>query len=127
MANPYLETELKTASPVVLVVRMYEGALRNLRSVQLLGADGDPAARGRHLTKALAILSELRGSLDLEAGGEVAARLDALYAFCMERLVEANLKRDPQGVEDVIPILDNLRGAWAELASRPASALEVAS
>lgn len=119
MANPYQEMELRTASPVKLVVRMYEGALKNLRAAQIHHGSGDVGARGQALAKALAILGELRSSLDLEVGGEIATNLDSLYAFSMDRLVQANLNADPRGIGEVIPILESLQGAWAEVAVRP--------
>ena len=83
---------------------------------------GDLALKGTALSRALAILSELQNTLNLAEGGDVAARLDALYAHMAERLIDANVQRSADPIREVVALLRTLRDAWAQIASGAASA-----
>ncbi len=124
MSNPYREMEVRTASPLQLVVRLYEAALRHLRNAEAHHQAGRVKDRAESLARGLAIVGELRNALDMEQGGEVARRLDALYDFAIERLIDANLRADVAGLREVIPILEQLHGAWSEVERRPPSSTE---
>jgi flagellar protein FliS len=70
----------------------------------------------KSVDKALKIISDgLNGSLDLEAGGEIAERLSSLYSFISKQLVQANAKNDSAGMDTCIELLEDLRGAWQEI------------
>ena len=80
----------------------------------------DLAEKGRAITRAMTIVGEgLRGSLDLARGGEVAANLDALYAYMEAELIAANLHNDARRIEALDGLLASLQSAWSEIA-RPA-------
>ena len=73
------------------------------------------------MAKALEILAiNCGGSLDLEAGGELAERLFALYDYMTVRLLHANLHNDTAAIEEVTRLLGELRSAWEEIAADPA-------
>jgi flagellar protein FliS len=76
---------------------------------------GDVAGKGILITKALAIIGELQGSLNLRQGGEIAKNLFQLYNFSTTRLLQANLRLNPDMVQDVVNILVGLRQAFAEI------------
>ena len=61
------------------------------------------------------ILSELRSSLDYERGGEVSARLAGIYTYLLERLVDSNRRRGPEGIEEVMRIMRELKDAWEQV------------
>ena len=88
--NPYLEMSIRTASPVQLVVHLYDGALRFVRQAKEHHVADRPLDRGRAISRAMAIVHELSGSLDFEHGADVARNLDALYRFAADQLFEAN-------------------------------------
>ena len=71
------------------------------------------------LSRAMAIVAELHGMLDLEQGGEVAASLDSLYTYMIERLTTANQQRDPAMVLEVMRLMTGLREAWSQIAQAP--------
>ena len=119
MGSRYREMEIRTASPEMLVVKMYEGAIRQVRLAIDHHRAGRVGERGAALSRALAILAELRQALDFERGGEIARNLDQLYRFLSERLLEANLRGDEEPLVWSVGILDSLHGAWAEIARRP--------
>lgn len=108
----YREAAITTQTRGGLIVLLYEGAIKFLRlALQDLEA-GDPAAKGQHINRALAILDELDACLNLEAGGEVAQNLRKLYQFMHRHLCEANIHKDPKRIEDVLACLEDLAEGW---------------
>lgn len=108
----YQETEVNTASPVKLVLVLYEAAInRTVRAKKCL-EDGDMACKGELISKAIDIISELMVSLDLANGGGMAENLRRLYSYCIDRLIEANVKKDPKQLDAVIGVLCALREGW---------------
>jgi len=133
VANSYARTyqtqAVLTASPGQLVLMLYDGALRFLAQAHAaMEADQNEWRRfeviNRNLQKAQNIIAELRGTLNHEAGGEVAANLDQLYDYYNRRLFQANLKKDPAPVAEVEGLLRELRDAWAEMLQRNGHAVE---
>jgi flagellar protein FliS len=61
------------------------------------------------------IVGELRGSLNLADGGEVAQNLSSLYEYMINRLVLANAKSDAGIVAEVSSLMDEIRGAWVAI------------
>jgi flagellar protein FliS len=125
-ANVGLETGIAAASPHKLIVMLYDGALVALLGAKNNMAAGNIAAKGSAISKAITIIDNgLRASLDKEAGGEIAANLDALYDYMSRRLLEANLKNDTAIVDEVHRLLSDLREAWVAIgdkAGQPAPA-----
>ncbi len=111
----YKKNAILTASPEKLVVLLYEGAIQNLekaRQVLRSGKDLHSPAVGEALGKALAILGELRASLDMEKGGEIAKDLSRLYEFASDRILSANMERRPEPVEHTLTVLRTLKEGW---------------
>ena len=78
--------------------------------------DKRTAAKGEAISKAIDIIGNgLKVSLDLEQGGEIAARLDALYDYLVLRLLHANLDNDLPALEEVAALLEEIHGAWREI------------
>jgi flagellar protein FliS len=129
-ANVGLETGIASASPHKLIVMLYDGALVALLSAKTNIAANNIAAKGLAISKAITIIDNgLRASLDKDAGGEIAANLDALYDYMSRRLLHANLKNDVPAIEEVHRLLSDLREAWVAIgdkveqaASAPAAA-----
>jgi flagellar secretion chaperone FliS len=111
-AQTYREAAIENAPPVKIVRLLYEGALRFLD--RAIASDAkDPRSRYIHwLSRADAIVSELRMALDHEHGPEVAANLANLYLFCERRIMDAQTDRDPKGAEEARDVLRTLLEAW---------------
>lgn len=118
-SRAYTENSVLTAPPERLVVMLYDGAGRFLARAAAAMRAGEPGLAGEQIGRANAILDELLGTLDREAGGEVATRLESIYLFCERTLVEAQLQRDPAKVDRVAALLGELRQAWAAIADNP--------
>ena len=118
-ARSYRTAAVKTATPGQLVLMLFDGALRNLATALAgfeIGAVGPRYEQiNNQLLKAQAILRELKTSLDLDAGGEFARRMFALYEFMNDRLQAANLAKDPEPIRVVEEMLGEVRGAWATM------------
>jgi len=119
-ARAYLENAVLTASPVRLVVMLYDHALLKLRTARAAIAARDPKTYGPAINTASAVLSELQGSLNHEAGGEIATSLEAIYRFAQAELTRANLRKEAERIDAVIRMLTPLREAWEQLSRRAA-------
>src|SRR5919205_2314183 len=111
----YRDSSVLTAPPERLVVMLYDGAHRFLFQAAHAMRSGDIALTNNRMQRADAIIAELRSTLDHEKGGEIAGRLEAIYAFCQRHLLEARLKRDAERIEQVMKLLAELRDAWDQI------------
>ena len=114
--DAYRRTEAQSASPLQLVVMLYDGALRFLNEASAAQASGDMPRRAHAMRRVAAIIAECHSTLDLEKGGPVAAELDRLYSYISGRLLDINIKRDPTAIDEIYRLLTPLRNAWAEAA-----------
>ncbi|NPV29189.1 MAG: flagellar export chaperone FliS [Firmicutes bacterium] len=115
MANPYekyREVQVLTASPERLVLLLYEGAIRFLEEARAALDGGDLAKAHERLTRTQDILTELITGLDFNY--EVSSNLYRLYDYFRRRLVEANVRKDPGAVQEVLRFLKELRDTWRE-------------
>ena len=118
-ANPtasYQQQAILTAPPGRLLVMLYDGCLRFLFQSAYAMREGDRKQSLDRMRRAEAIIDELTVTLDHERGGEVAGRLQGIYAFCRRHLIEAQMEQDPAKIEEVSELLGELRDAWAEIA-----------
>jgi len=101
------------ANPHTLILMLFDGALAAIGQAQAYVGTNNIAEKNTAASKALRILEEgLRASLDRTNGGEMAARLDALYDYMTRRLLMANLKNDVEGFAEVGRLLQQLRAGW---------------
>ena len=112
----YRENLVTTQPKGRLVVLLYEGAIKFLRQAVAEMQRQDDARKGQFILRATEIIDELDCSLDMESGGEIAQSLRSLYAFMRRHLCEANTRKDPQRIEDVIRLLEDLLEGWRAVA-----------
>jgi flagellar protein FliS len=118
-ANPtaqYKQQSILTAPPGRLVVMLYDGCLRFLFQAAYAMREGDRPNSQDRMRRAEAIIDELTVTLDHERGGEIASRLQGIYAFCRKHLIEASVEQNPAKIEEVSELLGELRDACAEIA-----------
>jgi flagellar protein FliS len=114
----YRRTQIETASPLELVVMLYDGAIEQCRIAREAVLTKQFASKSRAVDKTLAILGELQGSLDMDQGGELARSLGALYTYMCEQVVEGSVRLEAGPFEDVERLLATLRSGWHEIATR---------
>lgn len=117
-AKAYLQTQVQSRTPVELVVLLYDGAITFLGQAREAMAQGHLVAKRNAMSRATAIIQELQHMLNMEAGGEVAQRLDGLYTYVLGRCYDANMRLDPSGLEESIRLLTPLRDAWSAIATQ---------
>lgn len=122
-SNPYRaykNTKIKTSSQGQLIVMLYDEAIRQLDNA----IDG---MKGKHKTadkvngaliKAQELITELMASLDFERGGEIAQSLFSLYMYFNQQLVDANIKKDGQALQEVKSMLTELRASWVQISGK---------
>jgi flagellar protein FliS len=113
--SSYREAATRGASPVQLVILLYEQAIEDLRRAVLALEKGDIEARTSNLNHALTVIGQLQGSLDMERGANVARNLQQFYTVMRASLVDAQLKQSARIVEEQIAQLVLLREAWLEV------------
>ncbi|MDR0951711.1 MAG: flagellar export chaperone FliS [Oscillospiraceae bacterium] len=116
MKNPqetYLKQTILTASPMELIVMLYDALRKNLLLAQRNIHKKAPAEAHLNLIKAQEIVTELMRSLDMSF--EISANLMNLYEFMIEHLAEANMKKDADLVAEVADLVTELRDAWKQV------------
>lgn len=117
-ASVGLETGVLAASPHKLILMLFQGAHVALSSALVHMKSGNITAKGEAISKAIAIInSGLQASLDIEAGGELAQQLNALYEYMGRRLLQANLHNNSEYIEEVSRLLGQLSKAWEAIGS----------
>lgn len=113
----YMAARTTTASPLTILIQLYDGAIRFLRTAQQAIADNDIPARGVALSKAHAIVAELQASLDPKQAPELCQQLGSLYDFVCVEISDANRFNDASKLDGPIKVLGELREGWAELSA----------
>jgi flagellar protein FliS len=111
----YREATVRGASPVRLVLCLYEQAIEDLRCAVLALEKGDIESRTRAINHALSVIAQLQGSLDMQHGGEVARNLDRFYGVVRTGLVEAQTRQSARMLEQQISQLATVHEAWLEV------------
>ena len=110
--SSYQKTEVLTANRETILLMLYSGAIRFLK-LGIAGAEKkDRATKCENITKAQRIVSELRATLNYEAGGEIAKGLESLYSFVTRRLVEGVMTDETTGLQEALKILEDLAVTW---------------
>jgi flagellar protein FliS len=111
------QAQTSEASPHRLVQMLMEGGLDRIAQAKGAMERKDIANRGILISKAIGIVGGLREGLDLENRAESVAELDALYAYMMKRLAEANVKADPKILDEVTDLLRTVKEGWDAIAT----------
>jgi flagellar secretion chaperone FliS len=111
----YKQQSILTAPPGRLVVMLYDGCLRFLFQSAYAMREGDRRQSQDRMRRAEAIIDELTVTLDHERGGEIASRLQGIYAFSRRQLLDAWRESDADKIDEVSSLLSELRDAWAEI------------
>ena len=104
------------ASPHKLIALVLNRVMERISRAKLAVEQGDAAARGQAISKSIEALASLQSWLDMDKGGEVAEKLDALYDYAVRRLLEANTKDDLTLLEEVSDLLIEIKSGWDGIA-----------
>ena len=122
LRNPlqsYKTISLETAPPGQLVLMLFDGAIKFLERAKLGFGIEDPVEMNEtvhnNITRAQDIINELNSTLNMDQGGEVAVVLRDLYVYLDNRLFESNIRKELEGVQEVIDRLSTVQAGWSEM------------
>lgn len=115
------------ADPHALVQMLMDAAMERMTSARACIERGEIARKAKLLHSAVVLVAELRGSLDLKKGGELAQNLSDLYDYMARRLIQANLSSDARAIAEVLGLLGEVRGAWVAIAPEVKQGAQVAA
>lgn len=95
-----------------LIVTLYEQAIKFLHQAIKDMREGSLISQARNIRKAQGIIDELNSVLDMDAGGDVARNLRAIYNFMIKHLSDAGAERDVNLIHEVILQLEELNSSW---------------
>lgn len=112
-AAAYNDSKILTASPAELTLMLYEGAIKfcNLADIALERREFDKA--NMNIIKAERIITEFRSTLDFKY--PVAKDFDLVYEYIYNRLLEANVKKDKEILNEAAGYIREMRDTWKEV------------
>ena len=94
---------------------LYESAVNLMEEARVTINDGDVPGTHQRLDRARNIFLHLLSTLNLEAGGDLAKKLSGLYSYFIEKITMANGTRNVQELDDIIPVVNDIKNAWQNL------------
>ncbi|MBF0274025.1 MAG: flagellar export chaperone FliS [Nitrospinae bacterium] len=117
--NRYKTDQYTSNNQGKLIVMMYDGAIRFIKEAINGIKNKDKYTQATYLSKAEKIISELKITLDMEKGGEIAKNLERLYNYIAEKILFSNLHGKVEPLEEVVLLLVDLRSAWDQISKAP--------
>lgn len=108
----YQQNSIMTATPEELTLMLYNGCIKGIRLAKLGIEDKDYEKTNLYICKAEAIIRELRATLDMKY--DISQNLYDLYTYFLDRLIEANIKKDSSILDEVEGFVIQIRDTWAE-------------
>ncbi|WP_338540810.1 flagellar export chaperone FliS [Paenibacillus tundrae] len=110
--DKYRQSSVQTSNPAQLVIMLYDGAIRFVKTALDGLAQKDNEKANLNLGKAQTIVSELMSTLDRSY--DISKNLYSLYEYTNYLLVEANIRKDATKAEEAIGYLTDLRETWLQ-------------
>lgn len=120
--NAYKNNSVNLASKEQLLLMLVDGAVKFAKRGRLAIEEKNIKVAHDSITRTQDIFTELRVTLDTSAG-EWAEQMFKVYGFINEKLFEANIKKDVKVMDEVIPLIEEVRDIWHEAQRRNASNL----
>lgn len=109
----YNKNKIMTASPGELTLMLYEGAIKFCNIAIVAVEQGDVQKAHTNIVKVENIIEEFRATLNHKY--PVAEDFEKVYVYIYDRLVEANIKKDKEILEEVLKHLRTMRDTWKEV------------
>lgn len=120
--NPYAaynNSKIQTATPAELTLLLYEGAIKFTNIAIVAMEKNDVQKAHDNIMKTENIIEEFQATLDHKY--PVAKDFDAVYSYLLKRLFDANIKKDPEILEEVLKHLRTMRDTWKEVMAKTAN------
>jgi flagellar secretion chaperone FliS len=112
--NIYKNNSVNYASKEQLLLMLVEGAVKFAKIGRQAIVDKDVMKAHENIIKSQNIYYELMATLDVNTGGDWAKSLMSIYEFIVNRLVQANMKKDAEIMNEIIPLMEEVSGTWNE-------------
>lgn len=109
----YEKNKILTASPAELTLMLYEGAIKFANIAVMAIEKGEIEKAHNNIRKVERIIEEFQATLNHKY--PVARDFDEVYAYLRRRLVEANMKKDKEIMEEVLRHLRTMRDTWKDV------------
>ena len=109
----YNNNKIMTASPAELTLMLYEGAIKFCNVAQAAIEENDVQKAHTNIIKAQRIIDYLRQTLDMKYA--VAQDFENIYSYLGTRLIQANMKKDPEILKEVNEHLHSVRDTWKQV------------
>ena len=110
--NTYKNNSINFASKDQLLLMLVDGAAKFSKIARQAILDKEVAKAHENIIKTQNIFYELMATLDVNMGGEWAKQLMSVYDFIIRRLIDANMKKDIQIMDEVLPLIEEIRDTW---------------
>ena len=104
--------EIEAASPHRLVQLMMERVLAKIAIARKQIENESVVEKGKHIGDAIGIICGLQASLNHKPDADIAGNFDALYDYMTRRLLEANLRNDPEILNEISSLMREIKEAW---------------
>lgn len=109
----YANNKINTASPAELTLMLYEGAIKFCNIAQMAIEKGDIVKAHNNIKKVENIIDEFQATLNHRY--KVAEDFDNVYKYLKDQLLMANIKKDPEILDEVLKHLRTMRDTWKEV------------
>ncbi|NLM44968.1 MAG: flagellar export chaperone FliS [Clostridiales bacterium] len=114
-ANPYQQYQqnvVNTSTPQELTLMLYNGLVKFLNlGVQAI-ENKEMENAHNNIIKAQRIIEEFMATLDMDY--DISKNLYSIYDFMNRRLIDANIRKDKDIVEEVLGLAKDLRDTWSQ-------------
>lgn len=110
--NQYKQNTVYTATPEELTFMLYDGCVKFMNIAKYSIGNKDITKAHEALIRAQDIIMELRATLDTSY--EISSNLIKLYDFVIDRLIDANIRKDIKPIDEALEIVTELRDTWKE-------------
>jgi len=124
-ASAYQQSAARGASPIGLVVALYDTVLRDFRRAIAALDSGDVESRVFELNHALTVIAHLRDALDHQRGGVAAPQLSRFYQLTHAMILEANISGSRKTILKLLDLYGGLRNEWNQVERQVGSSAAV--
>ena len=111
-SQQYQRQSVMTMTQGEMLTKLYDEVIKQMSGAKICLTEKDLSGVNNALQKAQRILFYLKSTLDFKY--EISGNLDALYDFFIERTVQANLKKDAAMLDEIIPMIEDLRDTFVQ-------------
>lgn len=127
----YQDSAIRGATPIELVVLLYDSAIQDMRRALAAMQKSDVEARSNEIGHALLVLQQLQGTLDFNRGGSAARQFEQFYNLVRAKLLEAQMRGSAELMQQQIRYMSEVRDCWVQarrmLEPRPGSVTPAAN